>query len=188
MASVVPEFGCLAGVALQKERLITTRNARTASATMTMPRASSIVSSPQERERTCLPRTPSEGGDLPFARWDRIRGRLSPRSLCYSPAGDCRKRNELTIPDLGETLCGPLEQPPWCVRKRQWLKLLGAAARRQEPREPLLGLKNNAAQCFARATQFAVSRLGPAFQRIGLDGFKTFPRERAVHLCTSEPC
>ena len=48
-------FNCpLAWVALQKERLITTRSARTASATMTMPRASSIVSSPKnENEHAC---------------------------------------------------------------------------------------------------------------------------------------
>ena len=26
-----------------------------------------------------------------------------PRGLCYSPARDCRKRDEFTIPDLGET-------------------------------------------------------------------------------------
>ena len=100
--------------------------------------------------------------------------------------------------------------------QRQWLSFLERLRTARDPREPLcpvrlsaapfsglvagdslrvkqlggslLGLKNNAAQCFARATQFAVSRLGPAFQRIGLDGFKTFPRERAVRLCTSEPC
>ena len=89
------------------------------SATMTMPRASSIVSSPKnENERACRIHR-AKGETLPSLGGDRIRGRLSPRSLCYAPAGDRRKRNELTIPDLEETLCGLFKQPPWWVRKLQ---------------------------------------------------------------------
>ena len=101
-------------------------------------------------------------GDLPFARWDRIRGRLSPRSLCYSPAVDCRKGNEPTIPDLEETLCGLFKQPPWRVRERQWLRLLGAAANgARDPREPFLGLKNNAAQLLRQSSAVCGQPVGP---------------------------
>jgi hypothetical protein len=45
-------------------------------------------------------------GDLPFARWDRIRGRLPPGACVIRQQETGRKRNELTIPDSGETKCG----------------------------------------------------------------------------------
>ena len=65
---------------------------------------------------------------MPAAHTER-RGRPSLRSVGPHPrsafppelvlftSGDCRKRNELTIPDLEETLCGLFKQPPRCVRK-----------------------------------------------------------------------
>ena len=74
-----------------------------ASATRTMPRASGIVSSPKNENECACRIHRAKGETFPSLGGDRIRGRLSPRGLCYSPAGDCRRGMSSPSPIWGRS-------------------------------------------------------------------------------------
>ena len=181
-------LGCLARVALQKERLITTRSARTASATMTMPRASSTVSS-----HCVLP--PRTRTNIPAAHTER-RGRPSLRSVGPHPRSAFPP--ELVLIRHQETAERGLNSPSpiWgrhnadCLSNR-WvraqiangLKASGSGCeRRQRSARAFFGTKEQCGAMLRPSNAVYGQPVRPAFQRIGLEGFKTFPRARAVRL------